>query len=331
MLKSVTKRATRKMLRAAAALPGGVHFVRRLQRGSVALVMYHGVVEQSLEVFNWSQLHRDEFEKQIEFLTQEYQVFPLREIIDRLNRGVSLPERAVCITFDDGFRNNLRSAYPVLLKYKAASTVFLVTSLMGATLPPWPEQLYFSLVNTALKSVQFEGEEIPLNTPQDRAAAYPKIGTRLKKLPVDKKDAVLEQLLGKLGRFSTQGNEALEMLTWAEVEKLNAEGLMTFGSHTHTHPILSQCSTDRQRFELQTSREMMMEHLGRGDLFAYPNGTEADFTGETKRLSRELGYECALSTIRGVNTPATDRYELRRVGVGADLSFSNFRIGMLGW
>jgi len=75
----------------------------------------------------------------------------------------------------------------------------------------------------------------------------------------------------------------------------------------------------------------MLEHLGRGDLFAYPNGTLADFTPETKRLSAELGYECALSTIRGVNTPAADRYELRRVGVGADTSFSEFRIEMLGW
>lgn len=331
MLKGITKRATRKMLRAAAALPGGLPLIRRLQRGSVALVMYHGVVERPLEVFNWSQLHRDEFEKQIEVLTEEYQVFPLREIVERLNRGLSLPEKAVCITFDDGFRNNLRSAYPILLKYKAAATVFLVTSLMGATLPPWPDQLYFALAKTERASIRFEGEEIPLTTPQNRAAAYPKISARLKRLPVEKKDAVLEQLLDQLGRFSTQGDEALEMLRWEEIEKLNAEGLVTFGSHTHTHPILSQCSPERQRFELQTSREMMLEHLGRADLLAYPNGSPADFTGETKRLSRELGYECALSTIRGVNTPDSDRYELRRVGVGADLSFSDFRIGMLGW
>ena len=148
---------------------------------------------------------------------------------------------------------------------------------------------------------------------------------------MEKKDAVLEQLLKKLGRVSVQGDEALEMLSWEEVEKANAEGLMTFGSHTHTHPILSQCPPERQRFELQTSRQVMIDHLGRGDLFAYPNGSPADFTGETKRLSREVGYECALTTIRGVNSPKSDHYELRRVGVGADMSFSEFRIGMLGW
>jgi len=124
------------MLRAAAALPGAVNLARRLQRGSVVLVMYHGGVERPLEVFNWSQVHRPDFEKQIEFLTEEYQVFTLREIVERLNRGLSLPERAACITFDDGFRNNLRSAYPILRKYKAPATVFLVTSLMGAAQPP---------------------------------------------------------------------------------------------------------------------------------------------------------------------------------------------------
>jgi transposase len=69
----------------------------------------------------------------------------------------------------------------------------------------------------------------------------------------------------------------------------------------------------------------------RADLFAYPNGTPADYTSETKRLSSEAGYECALTTIRGVNTSETDFYELRRVGVGADMSFSEFQVGMLGW
>jgi peptidoglycan/xylan/chitin deacetylase (PgdA/CDA1 family) len=331
MLKGVTKRAKRKMLRAAVSLPGGVRLARRLQRGSVSIVMYHGVVKQPLEVFNWAQLHRDEFQKQIEFLAEEYQIVPLREIIERLKQGLPLPERAVGITFDDGFRNNLRSAYPILLKHKAPATVFLVTSLVGTPLPPWPEQLYFALVKTALESIQFEGEEISLKTSQHRAAAYPRISSRLKRLPVEKKEAALEQLLDQLGRFSTQNDDALEMLSWEEVEKLNAEGLITFGSHTHTHQILSQCSPERQQFELQASRQVMLEHLGRGDLLAYPNGTPADFTGETKRLSRELGYECALSTIRGVNTSETDCYELRRVGAGADITLSEFRIGMLGW
>jgi peptidoglycan/xylan/chitin deacetylase (PgdA/CDA1 family) len=331
MLEDLAKRAARKALRTAAALPGGISLARWLQRGSVAIVMYHGVVEQPLEVFNWCQLQRDKFDKQIEFLADEYQICPLREIIDRLNRGLSLPERAVCITFDDGFRNNLRTAYPILLKHKAPATVFLVTSLIGTPVPPWSEQLYFALVRTGLAGIQFEDAEVPLKTHQERSAAYPKICSRLKRLPVEKKDALLEQLLDKLGRFSSEDDDALGMLSWEEVEKVNAEGLMTFGSHTHTHPILSQCTPERQQYELLTSRQFMLEHLGRGDLFAYPNGTTADFTPETKRLSSEVGYECAVSTIRGVNTQETDRYELRRVGVGADMSFSEFQIGMLGW
>ena len=81
MLRDVVKRAGRKLGRKAAALPYGVRLVRQLQRGSVAIVMYHGVVEQPLEVFNWCQLHLHEFEKQIEFLSNEYQVLPLREIV----------------------------------------------------------------------------------------------------------------------------------------------------------------------------------------------------------------------------------------------------------
>ena len=75
----------------------------------------------------------------------------------------------------------------------------------------------------------------------------------------------------------------------------------------------------------------MLDHLGKADLFAYPNGSPADFTCETKRLLSELGYGSAVTTIRGVNTIKTDTYELRRVGVGANTSFSQFEVGMLGW
>jgi peptidoglycan/xylan/chitin deacetylase (PgdA/CDA1 family) len=292
--------------------------------------MYHGVVEQPLPMFNWCQLHREEFDAQIAFLSNEYRVLPLSEIVERLRRGLPLPERAVCITFDDGFRNNLRTAYPILLKYQAPATIFLVTSLIGTSQPPWPEQLYCGFASTKRGAVQFDETSFPLKSQQDKTTAFVKIASRLKSLPVDRKEAELQHLLDTLGRFS-KDYDAFAMLDWKEVEKLNAAGLVSFGSHTHTHQILSRCSPERQHFELLTSRKLMLEHLGKADLFAYPNGSPADYTSETKRLSSELGYECALTTIRGLNTSKTDPYELRRVGVGADMSFSEFQVGMLGW
>ena len=236
----------------------------------------------------------------------------------------------MCITFDDGFRNNLRTAYPILLKYKAPATVFLVTSLIGTSLPPWPEQLYCGFASTKRSFIRFDGRSVSLQTYQDKTAAFTKIASRLMSLPVERKEAVLQQLLDMLGQFA-EDYDALGMLDWEEVKKLNDGCLVSFGSHTHTHQILSRCSPERQHFELLTSRNLMLENLGSADLFAYPNGTSADYTRETKRLVSEVGYRCALTTIRGANTSKADPYELRRVGVGAGMSFSEFRGRMIGW
>jgi peptidoglycan/xylan/chitin deacetylase (PgdA/CDA1 family) len=328
MLKSTAKKAASRLC---VAIPGGLRFVRRLRRRSLVITMYHGVVEQSLPVFNWCQLQRDSFENQIAFLSDAYRILPVTEVIERLRRGLPLPERTASITFDDGFRSVLRTAYPILSKYQAPATVFLVTGLIGTDQMPWPERLYCGLAATELAAIRLDGTVFSLRTRSDRAGAFLSIGSHLIALPREKKEELLTILLKELGQFSLQDREALAMLSWEEVDKLNATGLVSFGSHTHTHEILSRCSPEFQRDELQTSRNLLLEHLGGADLFAYPNGAPADYTNVTKQLLVQLGYKCGLTTVWGVNNRPSDLYELQRIGIGADTSFSEFQIGMLGW
>src|SRR5262249_17045426 len=109
-----------------------------------------------------------------------------------------------------------------------------------------------------------------------------------------------------------------------------ATDLVEFGSHTHTHPILSRCGLARQEHELRASRDVLRERLSRADLFAYPNGGRADFTPATQALLRRLGYRCGLTSIPGLNRRGRDLYALRRVHVGADTSFATFEVRMLG-
>ena len=95
----------RKLLKAPCRLPGYLPLARKLHAHSAAIVMYHGVISSELPVFNWCQLAATEFEQQVAFLSQEYHVLPLAELIERMVGGQPLPLRATAITFDDGFRN----------------------------------------------------------------------------------------------------------------------------------------------------------------------------------------------------------------------------------
>jgi peptidoglycan/xylan/chitin deacetylase (PgdA/CDA1 family) len=328
MMKAAARRAAQI---ASALVPGGMRFVRRIRRTACVVVMYHGVIERSLPVFNWCQLHREEFEQQIAFLSEEYSIIPLGELIERLAKRMPLPERTACITFDDGFKSVYETALPVLLKYKTPATVFLVTGLIGGTLPPWPELVYAALVQSDRTALVFESEEFPLTTEREKAVAIDKVLFRLKSISSDQKDSMLGEFIAQLAPNGVMPSDELAMLSWDEVENMINTGFMTFGSHTHNHPILSRCNEKEQAEELRKSRDVLLEHVGTADLFAYPNGRLCDYTLRTKQLLNAHGYRCALTTARGGVRYKSDLYELCRVGVGANLKFSDFEVDMLGF
>jgi peptidoglycan/xylan/chitin deacetylase (PgdA/CDA1 family) len=311
-------------------IPGGLRIVRNRRASSLAVVMYHGVVAQPLPVPHWCQLDATEFERQVEFLARTYKVLPLRDIVDRLRRGAPLPAHAACVTFDDGFRNVATTAFPILERHQVPSTVFLITGLVGTDQPAWPDHLFHDLCESARDSIVFEGRRWPLATTAQRAAAYRGLAERLKLMDDAKKEARLADLRDTLGHTLVAPGSPLATMGWAEVERLAGTGLVEFGSHTHTHPILSRCSVERQREELERSRDVLRERLGHCDLFAYPNGRPVDFTSETKGLLRALGYHCGLATIAGLNHPSCDLFGLRRVNVGATTVGRQFELKMVG-
>jgi peptidoglycan/xylan/chitin deacetylase (PgdA/CDA1 family) len=323
-------KVARRVLGAPSRVPGYTRLVRRLRSRALAVVMYHGVTAEPLPVFNWCQLNAAAFADQIALLAREYRVLPLSEVIDLLQRQAPLPDRTACLTFDDGFRNVLTTAYPILQRHQLPATVFLVTANVGTDQPAWPDRLFFALQNTPRPAVHLDGQTWPLATAQERSAAYRALAQQLKELPVEVKERRLAELARQVGQPEIPKGSPLATMNWDEVEMLRRGGLVEFGSHTHTHPILSRCSPERQEEELRVSRDLLRERLGRAELFAYPNGSAADFTPLTSDLLRRLGYRCALTTTPGLNRTGQDRYALRRVCVGADTALAQFELAMLG-
>jgi peptidoglycan/xylan/chitin deacetylase (PgdA/CDA1 family) len=324
-------KVTRKTLAFGLRSPGSLPLVRRLRSSSAAIVMYHGVTDQVLSVPSWCQLPVANFTEQIDYLSQHYTPLPLREIVDRLGRRLPLPPRPAAVTFDDGFRNVLTTALPVLQRYQVPATVFLVTSLVGTRQPAWPDRLFLTVAAYPAERLEWQGRTWELRRPVDRMNAYRDLACQLKRLPQLQKEETLRQLTEHLGGYREVTADApLATLDWNEVEELSRSGLVDFGSHTHTHPILSRCTVAAQETELRTSRDLLRERLGQADLFAYPNGCAEDFTPQTRQLLIDLEYRSAVSTLSGLNTVATDLYGLRRLAVAHDTSLSQFALGLTG-
>jgi peptidoglycan/xylan/chitin deacetylase (PgdA/CDA1 family) len=313
-------------------IPGYAGAVRRLRSGSVAIVMYHGVDRDPMEVPHWCHLEAAGFEEQVRFLSREYRVIELSEAIERIGRRAPLPERCAVVTFDDGLRDVSTTAYPILRRHGVPASVFLVTGLIGSRQPTWPDRTYQALSITSRASIAMAGETWPLTTGSERASACSALNARLKTLPDRERAERQDRLLDELGRPpDLPPDSPLAIMGWEEIEELSRSGLIAFGSHTHTHPILAQCDLDTQRAELEASRDILRERLGTADLFAYPNGGARDFTGETKRLLVDLGYRCGLATVPGLNQVGADLFELSRIGIGGGTTLSEFEWLMTGF
>jgi peptidoglycan/xylan/chitin deacetylase (PgdA/CDA1 family) len=254
------------------------------------------------------------------------------------------------ITFDDGFRNNLTVALPVLQKYNLSATIFLATSYISSEKRGlWTERADSLIHGTREQSIKLtlEGADklLSLRTSADLENASDQIRAFLKKLTPEQRKSALRELEEQLkaktdsppsrgdsdsdcsgveGESAAQKEERYAFLNWQQVQMM-ACGSITFGSHTHTHAILASLSQTDLVFELEESRRLVEQGAGATcSLFSYPNGTQNDFGWREQKLLGELGYVAAVSQIDGFNDASTNIMALRRINIPRHDSFNFF-------
>ena len=253
------------------------------------------------------------FEQQMTHVARTAHVMPLEELVTRQARG-ALPRNALAITFDDGYRDNLVHAAPILRRLGLPATVFVATGFIGTAETPWWDRLALALKETS--AVTFTapwGHRFPLDSPAARLNALQTVQEHLKGLWDDERQQCLAACLEGLGAPDAARFRNL-MLTWEDVRALGELGI-GIGAHTVNHVILSRVSAERARSEILGSREMVEAGCGVVPrAFAYPNGRPADYTEAVLGIVRDAGFTCAVTTRFGLNTPATSPWELRRGG-----------------
>jgi peptidoglycan/xylan/chitin deacetylase (PgdA/CDA1 family) len=251
-----------------------------------------------------------EFSALLRWLSASYRVLPLVEATRRLHDG-TLPSNAACITFDDGYADNLTVATPILTRHRMTATFFIATSFLeGGRM----------FNDTVIESVRVhEGSELdltalglgrmPTRDAGERIAAIGKLLDQIKYLSQDERDAKVKAIAAAVGLPETSDL----MMTHAQVRELRRHG-MSIGAHTMTHPILTTLSRDEAYREIAEGRRELEEILGeRVKTFAYPNGKpHRDYDTSHVGIVRELGFDAAVSTAWGVSKRDTDRFQLPR-------------------
>jgi peptidoglycan/xylan/chitin deacetylase (PgdA/CDA1 family) len=239
-------------------------------------------------------------------------VVPLDEALDAMAQGRPLPRRAIALTFDDGYRDNLETALPILSRLGLPATFYLVPGLLDRSVRAWWEVLAWAFRNATALIVEWRGRRLTAGPGEASRTTMLVVAEELKRMPRAARDAEIDALIDALRPTGSEDEVAGLYLDWDGARALAAGG-GTVGSHTMAHAILSEEPPDDQAADLAESRRALEEGLGvPARTLAYPNGTAADYDESTLDAAVGAGYEGAVTTIDGWNDPATPRLELRR-------------------
>lgn len=203
--------------------------------------------------------------------------------------------RCVLLTFDDGYRNNLTNAVPLLDQFGQKAIIFITTGFVDGT--TYPYELELASVLEKNDAIYTSGDKpvLDVSTPDVEAEQYQRLRQPLKTKHPKRREAFLERL-ASLNGYDRSNYRQERFLTWTEVAELDRHPLITIGAHTQTHPVLTRRWPWRAYQEMRQSKRKIEEVLGRRVRhFSYPYGRN---NVVVRALARWAGFRWAFTTER---------------------------------
>jgi len=286
-------------------------YIKRRRAESIQVLLYHRVNDENDSVF--PAVPTEVFGRQMEYVAENYRICALQELVESL-KADDVPENALSITFDDGYRDNYENAFPILKRLDMPATIFLATGAIDSGRMLWHDRVFAALRETratALENFAGNGSTYPLNTPAEKQRALSRLLKFFWSLEDGDRSQWVEKLVQQLGIEAPSDCDGL-MLNWDEIRAMSQHRI-GFGAHTVTHPILSKIPAKQLKQEIRDSKDIIEINLKLPvKHFAYPVGRREDFTGAVKKELRDTGFECAVTTVSGSNDAKQDLFELRR-------------------
>jgi peptidoglycan/xylan/chitin deacetylase (PgdA/CDA1 family) len=320
----------KKALFQSAELFGYYNIAKRRRKGATVLC-YHGVEEIiSDQSVQYIQTPLRLFEKQLKYLRKHFEFISIDYLSDCLTNGYTLHPSQILITFDDGYKNNLVTAAPLLRGYDIPFTVFVTTNNVdkGIRFPA-----YFLHVGIFYTSRDFFhcksiNKKYDISTSERRRLANEDLLKRMKTSPQTEVNTLLDELfhLMPAGRWDEMNNvfRSEEPLNWADLKKMKNMGV-TIASHCHDHAILHELQVREEiEYQLRTSKTLLEKHLGECKYFAYPNGRVDDISLSAVDEVVKCKFRMAFTTIPGRVENDSCPFILPRISGGVNLETLKF-------
>lgn len=281
-------------------------------RGRLTTLIFHRVLREPDPLFP-EEMHARRFDELCAWLRLWFNVLALDEAIVRLRAG-TLPARALCITFDDGYEDNHSVALPILLRHRLSATFFIATGFLDGG-QMWNDTVIESIRRAPGDRIDLRGLPMielgvyDLSTVALRRAAVDATLPLVKYLPIAERLAAVHTIAQRAG-VEPRGDL---MMSSEQVRAMRQSG-MQIGAHTVNHPILATLAVPDMKAEMLDSKSTLESILAeKVVLFAYPNGRPGrDYGLEAVSVARSLGFLGAVSTAPGVAKADADEFQLPR-------------------
>ena len=266
------------------------------------------------------------FEKHIRWMKSTGEIVDQGRIFEK-GRGTRF-----VVTFDDGWKDNYIHAFPILKKYEVPAIIFICTESINEQKLFWPEEVGMAimrssktegeiasvlqqLTRSAMKLVD-HNDRVSIDSNWNSTSLLDRFVEYLKVLSVEKRDDFVNLLHLALG--VSQNGAAEMLLSWDEIDDMRGHKI-SFGSHTHTHPILDRMDETNIDIELRTSKKILEQRLNEEVLsFSYPNGCFGKYYIQSSL--RGHGYKYAFTLERSPVRLDTDRFLIPRCLVYEDIA-----------
>jgi len=226
----------------------------------------------------------------------------LDEMHRRLAEG-DCGRRFVCVTIDDGYRDTLQWAYPILKKHEIPFAVYIPTSFPDRLGELWWLALEAVVARNMRISLLIDGEErgFECRTLAEKRHLFEELYGWVRSFTTE--DQLRNVVRDLCGRYQVDIAAFCEELCmgWDELARLAADPLVTIGAHTVNHVMLAKVTERSARSEMEMSRAVIEAALGtRPAHLSYPVGDRTSAGPREFRIAAELGFKTAVTTRPGV-------------------------------
>lgn len=280
------------------------------------IVMYHYIRNMyKTDYPNINGLLIKKFKGQLNYILRNYTITSLEDYIKFLNGNENIPNNICILTFDDGFKDHYHNVFPILKKKKLPASFFPLTQPLTEFIVPAVHKTHFLLAKIGPKIFGEEFNKI-LKTEFPELSKTYYIDNKIKKekkyrwdntitanlkwtisaMPSKPKIKILNQIF--TNHFENEKEFCKELfMNFDEIKEMIEEG-MSFGSHSHSHPMLPQLTREEQIKEIRDSKKLLEKKLKQKiKLFSYPYG---GFNKATIDILKEECI-CGLTVEPGIN------------------------------